>query len=368
MKKVLIVVGLILALNSCRESYDPEVISSQISMLVVEGNLNAGGITTIRLTKTFKLDDTARLATENNAQLTVEGKDNTFQNLVVTGNGNYSSNLNLVIGSEYRLRIKNGGKEYVSDYIKARSTPDIDSISWDRDDEGVTVYANTKDPSGNSRYYLWNYDETWEIRSYFYSFFIYQNGAIRRRDMPAEEVYTCWKYNKSTDILLANSVNLTEDVIYKKPVNFIPESTEKLGVRYSMLVKQRVLDKEAYEFFEIMKKNTEEVGSFFAPQPSEITGNFHCLSNPGEKVIGYLTASVEKEKRIFIAMPPAWRFFLPCYSVIVPDNKDSIDYYFGVRGFIPYDENILPHEYYGGPPQCVDCTKRGGSTIKPSYW
>jgi len=367
MKRILIVVVLILALNSCRESYDPEIVSSQSSMLVVEGNLNAGGVTTIRLTKTFKLDDTAKLVTENNAQLTVEGKDNTIQNLVRTTNGNYSASLNLLIGSEYRVRIKIGGKEYLSEYVKIRTTPDIDSISWDRDAEGVTIYANTKDPSGNSRYYLWNYEETWEIRSYFYSYFIYQNGVLRRRNLPAEEVFTCWKTNRSSDILLANSVNLQEDIIYKKPLNFIPENDEKLEIRYSILVKQKALEKSAYDFFEIMKKNTEEIGSFFAPQPSEITGNVLCVSNPAEKVIGYLTASVEKEKRIFITIP-GWDFNLPCYSIIVPDNKDSIDYYFGVRGFIPYDENTIPQQYYGGPPQCVDCTKRNGSLVKPSFW
>jgi hypothetical protein len=47
---------------SCRDLYDPGLKSSSEFYLVVEGVLNAGnGPTNIRLTRTFKLDDSATL-------------------------------------------------------------------------------------------------------------------------------------------------------------------------------------------------------------------------------------------------------------------------------------------------------------------
>jgi hypothetical protein len=115
---------------SCRDLYDPGLVSSSASYLVVEGVLNAGsGPTNIRLTRTFKLDDSATLRSENNALVTVEGKDNTTRQLTMNGDGIYTSpNLNLVLNQEYRLRIMtSNGKEYLSEYVVAKQTPLIDS-------------------------------------------------------------------------------------------------------------------------------------------------------------------------------------------------------------------------------------------------
>ncbi|MCB0776767.1 MAG: DUF4249 domain-containing protein [Chitinophagaceae bacterium] len=370
MRTIFILTTIIFAwLIGCKKPYSPSVISSNRSMLVVEGNLNAGAdSTTLRLTRTFKLDDTARLIAENNAQLTIEGRDNSVRSLSGSGNGYYtSSNLNLIIGKEYRLRIiTSGGNEYLSDYVKARITPDIDSVGWDRDITGAHVYVNTGDPSGNTVYYRWNYDETWEIRSYYYSRFVYENGGVRPRLLPAEDVSVCWKNDQSRQIILANSKSLTQDIIYKKPIVTIPSGSEKFQVRYSILLRQYSLDKNAYDFFEIMKKNTEEIGSIFSPQPSEIRGNIHNVNDLSEAVIGYVTVSEEKQKRVFITRPTQWDFSLSCTSIDVPKMADSINYYFGGYQYVPYDEG--PTVYLGTEPYCADCTIRGGVTTKPSFW
>src|SRR5258706_9686642 len=103
--------------NCCRERYDPPVKSLPDSFLVVEGVLNPGqDSTTVHLTRTFNLDQRAKIKTEDHAQLIVEGKDNTASFLAGTGNGNYvSANLHLVTNNEYRLKIKTvDGKEYLS--------------------------------------------------------------------------------------------------------------------------------------------------------------------------------------------------------------------------------------------------------------
>lgn len=354
---------------SCRKPYSPSVISSEQSFLVVEGNLNvAADSTTIRLTRTFKLDDTARLVAENNAQLLIEGADNSIKTLIGVGNGYYTSpNLNLITGNDYRLRIiTSEGKEYLSDYIKAKVTPDIDSVGWDRDNEGVHVYVNTGDPSGNSKYYRWEYEETWEIASYYYSLLVYENGNIRTRVIPAEDVSRCWKSNRSSQLILASTTNLTQDVIYKKPMTLISAASERLQVRYSILVRQYSLEKDAYSFYELMKKNTEELGSIFGSQPSEIRGNIRNTNDPSEIVIGYITVSEEKKKRIFINRPPQWDFSLSCTSIEVPKIADSINYYFGGGQYVPYDQT--PFIYYGTRPYCADCTVRGGITVRPSFW
>lgn len=366
-------IAIVLTGVGCKENYEPDIKSLEESFLVVEGNLNpAHDSTIIYLTRTFKIDDTAKIKVENGANLVVEGKDNSVRNLIYAGNGKYvSPDLDLIMGNEYRLKIRLvNGKEYLSDYVKTKATPDIDSIGLDMDGADAQVYVNTQDPAGSSRYYRWTYQETWEIHSYFFSRYIFTNDIIRERVLPAEDIYTCWKYNNNTEILLANSNRLQDDIIYKKPLLKILAGDDRLQVRYSILVKQYALDKEAYDFYEIMKKNTEEVGSFFAPQPFEVRGNIRYGSNDAEPVIGYITASEEKTKRVFFIIP-TWRYqFDNCSSVIVPDNIDSIRYYFSSM-YSPYDYNNTPPDppvYYGARPYCVDCLTRKATKVKPPFW
>lgn len=374
--KIFLTCFIIVVSFACKDPYKPHVVSSSISNLVVEGVLNAGtGPTSIRLTRSFKLDDTARLRGERNAQVSVEGKDNTTRQLIMNGDGFYTSpGLNLVINNEYRLRIvTTDGKEYLSDYVVAKKTPLIDSIGWDRDDKGVQLYANAHDDANDTRYYRWDYDETWEIRSYYYALFKYGgNSNVVPRDNRFESVFTCWKYDKSTRIILGSTARLQSDIISKGPIVFFPNGDERLAVRYSILLRQYAIDKQGYEFYEMMKKNTENIGTIFDPQPSEINGNIHSVSDPKELVIGYVSASVVEEKRFFISRSelPGWKFLEDCPEILVLNNPDSIlaaheggGSFYGAVG-----SGTRPSHYQVSTLQCVECPARGGSLIKPSYW
>jgi hypothetical protein len=362
---------------ACKDQYKPDIISSPDSYLVVEGILNAGaGPTSIRLTRTFKLDDTARIQGERNARVVVEGKDNTTRELAMTGDGFYTSpNLDLVINNEYRLRITTAnGKEYLSDYVVAKKNPLIDSIGFRQNDKGVQVYVNTHDNSNNTRYYRWEYDETWEIRTYYYSGYKYVNGFVVPRSPATDDVSTCWKYDAFSRIIIGSTARLQSDIVFRAPLIFIPNGDEKLAVRYSIVVRQYALDKQGFEFYEMMKKNTEGLGTIFDPQPSEIKGNIHCTSDPRELVIGYVSATNMNEKRFFISRAdlPDWTFSQFCSEIRVLNSPDSIAE--AVRGGGSVYDAIrsqstgqITHYLFSEMP-CVECPARGGSLIRPSYW
>lgn len=366
---IALVIVFIFSFTSCKEEYNPPVISTPNSFLVVEANLDPSGPTTLRLTKTFKLDASASVVTENNAQVTVEGKDNTIRNLIFSGNGYYaSSSLNLVVGNEYRLRIKTAtGKEYLSEYIKTQITPPIDSITWEREADGVRLFSNTKDPNNATRYYKWEYMETWEYHSPLPPFVIYDNGIIRDRIFPQEDVSVCWASQPSTNILLANSTRLQSDIINKAPIHYIPVGDERISVRYSILLKQYALHKDAYDFFELLKKNTENLGSVFDAQPSEIKGNISCVSNPSEPVIGFITSSTVTEKRIFISNDQVapWRLVNNCEFWPVAKNSDSVRLAV-LSGYMLFADGADHWDF--SLPRCVDCTAKGGTNVKPAFW
>lgn len=378
MKRITVFVYCILIITgfACKESYNPPIISSADSYLVVEGVLNASAdSTTIRLTRSYKLGDEGQLKGEKDAQVVVEGKDNSTRQLTMTSDGTYvSSNLNLVLNQEYRLRITtSNGKEYLSDYVIAQKTPLIDSLGFKQEDKGVQVYVNAHDDSNNTRYYRWDYDETWEINSFYNTGYIYENDIVRFRG-PTEKVYYCWKYGSSTSIVINSTASLESDILYRAPITFKPNGDEKLAVRYSIMLRQYALDKKGYEFYEMMKKNTEQIGTIFDPQPSETKGNMHCVSNPDELVIGYISACTIEKQRYFIAVSQLdrWRYEQDCPPELVMNHPDSIREAYAGGGSIYgaiYDRAGSFVTYYNfSSIECVECPKRGGSLIRPSYW
>ncbi|HET7897911.1 MAG TPA: DUF4249 domain-containing protein, partial [Flavisolibacter sp.] len=355
------------------DKYDIPLRQTDVSLLVVEGTLNAGqGPTNITLSRTVKINDTAKLKPELHAFVMVEDRNGVSIPFGETGNGNYSNpQLPLVIGQDYRLRIRTGNKEYLSDFVTAKQTPAIDSISWKKADDGLTLYANAHDDGNNTLYYKWNYDETWEIRSYYNAGYQWVGGTtIQAMNYPYPNHF-CWKYAKSTNILLGSTAHLQKDVVSEAPLNFIVSGSDKLSVRYSILVRQQALAKPAYEYFQLMKKNTESIGSIFDPQPSELKGNIRCVTNPEEGVIGYVTAATIVEKRKFITAEEAnWVYRQDCPFFLVKNHPDSIRLW--VPSYLPFDAelglfgNIIG--YYMSDAQCVDCRYRGGDVNRPSYW
>ena len=65
--------GLVL---SCKQAYDPPFTAPDKGYLVVEGVIGRTGTTLIKLSRTIKLADSARPKNELQAQVSVEGKDN----------------------------------------------------------------------------------------------------------------------------------------------------------------------------------------------------------------------------------------------------------------------------------------------------
>lgn len=363
----------------CKEKYEPPVNVPVTGYLVIEGYISANGPAEMHLSRSIPLDDTAKLINETGATVQVQGQDNTSYPLKDDGGGDYTNTLlNLNSSQQYRLYIKTSeGKEYASDYVKVRTAPPIDSVGWIREDGGVQLYVNTHDPNNSTWYYRWTTEETWEYHSTYYTnleFEIDANGDItgvkwRKPDKSADEtLYTCWQSENSTDLILGSSAKLSIDSIHKSLIYISPGSW-KLSVLYSLSVIQYALSKEEYEFLEKMKRNSEETGSVFGQQPSELKGNIHCITNSSEPVIGYIGIANRQEKRIWIKRTDLtnWQYSLYCETYPVP--VDSAEYYSFLMPTSPinYDNNNEIKTYLGVTPTCVDCTLRGTNT-KPSFW
>jgi hypothetical protein len=362
---------ILLSLFGCKDKFDIPLRETDKTLLVVEGTLRVGqDATLINLSKTVNVNEKVDFRPELNAHLTVEDKNGNSIVLSEAGNGlYYSPNLGLTPGNEYRLRIRTtDNKEYLSEYVVAKTTPAIDSISWKKEKGDLFVYANTHDNNNNTKYYKWDFNETWEINSYYAASFQHVRDSIVIRSPYFH--YRCWKYDRSKVINVGSSAHLSSDVISEFPILKINAGSEKISVRYSIQVRQESLTQKAYEYLLLMKKNTESVGSIFDPLPSDLKGNIQCVSNPDEGVIGFVTASSVSEKRIFITQAEAgWKYNQNCVELhYIPNHPDSIRAF--MPGVLPID--LIMHEgkevYMSAAPTCVDCVMRGGDLAMPSYW
>ena len=361
---------------ACKKPFIHDGITESPSLLVVEGVINTAGQTTIYLSRTLKLADKLKASSEIKAKVQVEGQNNTVFPLTETAAGTYSApQMNLNPNQQYRLRIKTAsGKEYLSDLMTVRTTPAIDSVNWEKTTEGVKIYVNAHDSKNNTKYYQWDYQETWEIRSSAYSENIYKNGVMVARDQNEMlALFTCYVTEKSTGLLIASTAKLSSDVVHRFPLVTIQNRAEKLDVRYSILTKQYAIGQEAFEYLSIMKRNSEQQGSIFDIQPSEINGNIKCISNPNEMVIGFMTISGIMEKRIFInyTQVPGWNFNMNCGTLTVPNRKDSLDAYFKDGKNLVTISNLGAsgkiETYNGSTANCLDCRLKG-SSINPAFW
>ena len=375
--KLILCISVLLFSFSCKKPFEHDAISDSATLLVVEGIINQGGQTNIMLSRTLKLADKSVLQMEKGAKVQVEGSNNSILALTESAAGIYTlPNTTFNATLQYRLRIKTiAGKEYLSDLMSVRTTPAIDSLNWRREREGVGLYIDAHDSNNNTKYYQWDYLETWEQRSVGYSDYVYKDSRVQNRDyIESLKIFTCWKNEASTNILISSTTKLSSDVVDDFQLALIPNRSEKLGVRYSILVKQYAIGKEAYDYLTLMKRNSEQLGSLFDNQPTDIIGNIKCISNPDERVIGFLNISQIIEKRIFInnSQLPSWNFSLVCEPIVIRNHKDSLSNAFSSGALLITTYNLSAFgtivSYNGNTALCLDCRTRGGSSVKPSFW
>jgi hypothetical protein len=355
----------------CKEPYNSPMLSQPPHYLVVDGITQSdSGAAVVRLSRTRGLNDSINNLPELRARVSLLGAFGNYF-FTETGNGEYRIDQFSPDPSQvYRLDIMTSdGKEYMSDSIFPKQAPPIDSLGWRLAPEGVTIYLNTHDDSKNSRYYRWEYTETWVHLAKNYSLLKYVNHNLVSRSLD-EQIFTCWKTNSSSNILLGSSVKLQEDLIYQQPIQFIVQGGEQLANHYSIIVHQYALSKEAYEYWENLKKNTELRGSLFDPQPSQVNGNMHSMSDPAEPVLGFVSAGSGSSKRIFINSVDLayWYFVYPlvCGPIIIVPFGQIDNFFYDSLLYVPLDIGLVGVD--ASNTECGDCRYTGGVTVKPNFF
>ena len=358
----------------CKDHFNPDLSFKDTHFLVVEGYINAGtdAVTVIRLSRTVSLKEpNAEPPMEQGASVSIEDDNGNSYSLTETKAGIYvSDTLILPLDRQYRIHISSNEKEYISAFTVPIQTPEIDSVSWKWEgDQGVNIRVATHDPNKKTLFYQWDYEEIWELRSAYRSAYDYKNGSfILREEEEIQQMRICWRRSTPSDLLMESTAKFDEDAISMKVVN-IPVFSPKLGENYSLLVTQHALSVDAFGYLQIMAKNTNSLGTFYDPQPSQLIGNIEVPGSE-EPVIGYIGAYTTSQQRIYIRNSelPNWGFDRYCEEIFTSlDEPEMIAIIFGTNGLTPTIINEF-NAMGATRPDCADCRLRGGDNNQPPFW
>lgn len=378
---VILFVGAVLAV-SCVDPYNPPEIQSSENFLVVDALVDLGSDDSrVLLTRSQALSEEGEPVPEINAEVTIEITGGPSFTLPEVTPGAYSAaGLAVSPGDRCRLRIRTtSGEEFLSDEVPNLQPPPIDSVTWTALPGQLDIEVNTHDAEGSTKYYRWKYVQTVMYQSTHSSSVVWDEGAqvVRSRNLD-EKIFTCWKTAPSTKIDVFSTNGLAEDIVSKHILVSFPSTAWELRLKYSINVYQFAIGEEEFNFWSQLRRNTESIGTIFDPQPSQVDGNIHSISSPGENALGYFSIGSAVEKRIFIS-----REDLP-YRYGDYDTGYAGCYYFDVdtltvSEFLAGHQNeLLINAAYDGPfligyttaeARCIDCRiAHKGTNVQPDFW
>lgn len=379
----LAVVFVALGIQQCVEPFNPPI-TNYSDLLVISGTLtDEPGSQTITVSRTTSYTDSAYVPENGCSVMVIDDKGN-IVSYAGKGEGKYVAELagdELQYGTSYMLRvIDNNGDVYESDYQTLNPAPIIDSLTASYQPKttaenpeglkGYQFYVSTSDRGGQTRYYRWDMEETWEYHSP-YTVFAMWDGTLHLNYFFPDNRTVCWMTREVQGIYTATTRDMAEDVLKNIKLNYVSTQTDRLMWRYSLLVREYSLSAEAYEFWNGLKKQVQQTGGLYESQPYMITGNITCVSQPNKQVLGFFTASGVSKKRIFVGPAPDPVKQIACSSDTIKSIRDDLMPYPPSSYPVYMYKFILPSGAFvkvASDQRCFDCLKRGGTNVKPSYW
>jgi len=361
-------------LTGCITEFVPRT-TADAQMLVVEGLVtDMPAPYTIKLSRPQHLGSLSQTKPVEGFTVTVSDDSGQSYMFTETDPGTYvsdPSNFQGSIGRFYTLHLKavvNGEDlNYISYPMELKPVPPIDSIYYERVtishdianepfQEGCKIYLDTHDSKNECKYYRWEFSETWE----FHLPFTVPNNI-------------CWITNTSDLINIKNTSVLAEDRVTKFPINYVTNLSDRLSIRYSILVNQYSLTEDEYNYWEKSLNMSEQVGGLYDMVPSSVPSNLYRIDNPNEKVLGYFSVSGSSSKRLFVKGGYAG-LFNPysndnCIADTIYGAANGPIRGLGTSVWVIVNHPLPPPSYRVTTrvKDCYDCTLRG-TNIKPDFW
>jgi len=382
---------LFIFLCSCTEQYALQTNTFENALVIEATITNELKKQEIKITRTYRLEEEVPTI-ETGATVTVTDNENN-EYIFELINGVYVSQTEFqaVPNRKYRLNITTDqGKSYYSTLQTLTTVNEIQSIDATvktrNGDRGVEINVNSYDPTRSSKYYRYQYEETYKIVAPMWDDEMTRVAPLQPGEehqailiLPrTKETRTCYTTKKEDEIIVTSTNNLNEDRV-KFPIRFISNQNYIITHRYSILVYQYIQTIEAYTFYKTLKEISGSESILSQNQPGFFYGNIKSTDNPNEKVIGFFEVASVSSKRIFFnysdlfpnePIPP---YFIDCTERQYDDCFSPTPECKGAALRSAISGNLLVHLGHSGitflmvPPPCGDCTSFS-SNIIPSFW
>lgn len=391
---------------ACIYPYTVDIRRGEEYPLVIEGDLNIGGTSLVRLSHvrpfdTYEYEDIAVFAQgyiEGEDGTRVEGVDANLGGMLSSSSSYYEYGTSLAFDTSklsenqrYRLHFDTYTAEgevnnqFESEWLTPCPAPTIDALTYSKNDQFEELWVGLSMHCHGSHYFRWTFNETWEYHSDIQSYIDYVPSAWSEREMRMvggeyqkifPTLYYCWKSASSSQINIFTTKNQTEDRFEELAFHTIPLSDKRLQVMYRINVQLMAMSEDAYNYWYNMQQNSQGQGSIFSPVPSEMASNVHCISDPSVQVMGYLNAAVpvsavmyyDNEQEGFYQPGP---LFERRDSTIAASNIALADQMYR-SGYLPFKEIYTmgpdPTDYTWTYSDCIDCRRQGGTKTRPEGW
>jgi hypothetical protein len=364
---------------ACIEPYEAEV-EEESRVLVVEGSIVKGdSIQTILVSTTSPLVDPRPRPVPGCAVEVEDDQGHVFY-FSETEAGTYTRVIpddQLIIDRKYMARIITPeGKLIESAFETLNAAAEVDSVYFalepmlnsitGEEVNGAQYYIDIKATDEVPRYFRWILEETYEYTSTGeISYYLWDTDFKPDSMIDHWALYRCWMINQRVEgLYLSNTVNLTFNEKRRIPLHYISVETDRMKIRYNLLVKQYSMNEASYNYWQQNKTATEEGGGLYTSQPSQPLTNLCNVNDTTDMVVGFFWVSSKTEKRLVVPRPNA---------LFVPDEKCIIilfDPLAWANGpwpvYIRIDEDT--GDALTGDHYCFDCQLRGGSLIPPDFW
>jgi hypothetical protein len=358
-------------LTKCVEPYEPEIKSFE-NLYVIDGLLTEDiGNSYVKISKTYKYSETRdSLKIITDADVSIIDEFGNISKLNYNGYDRYvflTKTKSIIPGQKCKLRVVTSEGDTLESDTETMPVPvPIDNLYYTFNNPaqkiGININIDTYDPNKKIKYYSWEFTETWEFSVPYYSPY-------------ALDCNMCFKYNSPPKFLIESAVNYPDDNINEFPITFIDSSSNRLRVKYSILVKQYTLTEKTYQFLKDLKSSNEGAGTLFDRVPTSLFGNMKNISNENIPVLGNFQVSGISEKRIFIyyreimdymRVPTGFEY---CRLEFLDQRSARLDSLIGA-GWIVMDSLISETDTSVGVvnrKSCYDC-RRSGTLVEPDFW
>jgi hypothetical protein len=364
----------------CIEEFTPETIDFKDVLVVEAAITNRFENQTIKLSRTANFEATGP-SQDSNAEVTITTDNGITYNFFEAEPGIYKSitRFSAQPNINYKLSITTtDGEQYISETAQlTASSSEIEDIKASvtenkLGEKGFTVSVTSFDPSGESQFYGYEFEETYQIIARFWSPF--QFVVINRSPFSffvarkTEEDRVCFNTIENQGRVVTSSDRTSVDRITDFPLTFIALDDIKISSRYSVLVRQYTQSSKSFNFYRIMNDFSNVESVFSQIQPGLITGNISSVDDPNKTVIGFFEVSSVTEKRVFINREDVTEelFDWPC-SVFQPQSLELMNIRI-LDGSVIYFEDASPSPiFFVTETECGDC-RSNGSNVRPDFW